>query len=128
MQTVGELDQDHAQVARHREQHLAETFRGRFLQAAEHDLVELGHAIDERSDGRSEFAFEFVAVERRVFERVVQDRGDDRFRIHAQIGKDRGDRDRMRDVRFAAFARLSCVRLRADQIRLVIRAICSRGK
>ncbi len=69
------------------------------------------------TDIRAEFAFEFLARKRRVFERVVQDRGDDRFGIHAQIGEDGRDGDRMRDVGFAALARLARVRLRAEQIR-----------
>ena len=46
VQPVGELDQDDAHVARHREQHLAEALGLRFLARGELDLVELGHAVD----------------------------------------------------------------------------------
>ena len=47
VQAVGELDQDDAHVARHREQHLAEVLRLRVLARRELDLVELGHAVDQ---------------------------------------------------------------------------------
>lgn len=46
---VGELDQDDAHIARHRQQHLVEGFGLRFLAVEELQLVELGQAVD---DGR----------------------------------------------------------------------------
>ena len=47
VQAVGELDQDDAHVARHRQQHLAEVLGLRVLLRLEFDLVQLGQAIDE---------------------------------------------------------------------------------
>ncbi len=54
VRAVGELDQDDAEVPHHREQHLAEAFRLRFLAALELDLVELGDGVDELGDVRAE--------------------------------------------------------------------------
>jgi hypothetical protein len=45
--TIGELDQHHAQIARHGHQHLAEVLRLRLFVRLELDLVELRQAIDE---------------------------------------------------------------------------------
>ena len=50
VRAVGELDQDDAQVAHHREQHLAEALGLRLLAALELDLVELGDGVDELGD------------------------------------------------------------------------------
>jgi hypothetical protein len=47
VQPVGELDEDDADVARHREQHLAERLGLRLLARREAKLVELGEAVDE---------------------------------------------------------------------------------
>ena len=71
MQPVGELDQDDAHVARHRKQHLAETFRLRFLARIEFDLIELGYAVDHVGDGFAEFLFQFGLGDRRVFHHIV---------------------------------------------------------
>ncbi len=52
--------------------------------------------------------------ERRVFERVVQDRRDDRLGVHAELGQDAGHGDRMRDVRLTALAGLTLMRPGTD--------------
>ena len=117
VQAIGELDQDHAQIARHRQQHFAEAFGGGFLAAAEANLVELGDAVDELGHRRAELGGDLLGGELGVFERVVQDRRDDRLGVHAELGEDAGDGDRMGDVRLAALARLPFVGECADFVR-----------
>ena len=51
MLSVGQLDEDDAHVARHRQQHLAEGLGLRFLARREAQLVELGEAVDEVGGG-----------------------------------------------------------------------------
>ncbi|HEY4353545.1 MAG TPA: hypothetical protein VGN31_20120, partial [Paraburkholderia sp.] len=46
----------------------------------------------------------------------MQDGGNDRFRIHAEVGENRRNGYGMRNVGFAAFAFLSGVRVGADLI------------
>jgi len=58
VQPVGELDQNHPQIAGHRQHHLAKTFGGGFLPAAELQLVELGDAVDQVGDIAAELAFD----------------------------------------------------------------------
>ncbi len=86
------------------------------LPVAEAHLVQLGDAIDQLGHGLAEFAGERGATERRVFQRVVQDRCNDRFRIHAELGEDAGYGDRMGDIGLTAFARLPVVRHRTHFI------------
>src|SRR3546814_19566705 len=71
-----ELDQDHAQVARHRQQHLVEALGRRLLAVLELELVELGDAVDQFGHGLAEFGGELGPIERPVLDAVVQDRPD----------------------------------------------------
>ena len=90
VRAVGELDQDDAQVAHHRQQHLAEILRLRFLAVLEVDLVELGDAVDDLGDIVAEARGDVGLRRRRVFDDVVQDRARSACR-HRDAGR-RGSR------------------------------------
>ena len=100
--TIGELDHDHADIAHHGEQHLAEGFRLRFGTTAELDLVELRDAIDQFGDFGSEPLRDFFLRGRGVLDHVVEDGRDDRLRIEVQVRQNVGDRHGMRDVGLTA--------------------------
>ena len=110
VQAVGELDQDDAHVARHREQHLAEIFGLGFLVGLELDAVEFRHAVDQLRDRLAELAADFGLGDRRVFDHVVQQRRGERLRIEMPLREDVGDRQRMRYVGIAGLAELARVR------------------
>jgi len=110
VQAVGELDQDHAQVARHRQQHLAEAFRRRFLAVLELELVELGDAVDQFGHGLAELGRQLRVVERRVLDGVVQDRRDQGLDVHVLLGQHPRHRHRMGDIGFAGLAQLPRMR------------------
>ena len=114
VQPIGELDEDDAQIAHHREQHLAERFGLRFLAALELDLVELGYRIDDLSDAVTETRGDLVLRDGRIFDDVVQDRGDDGVGVDAQIGKDLSRCHRVGDVGLTRFALLAAVGLGAE--------------
>ena len=109
VRAVGELDQDHAQVAHHRQQHLAEVLRLRFLAILEADLVELGDAIDDLGDVVAEARGDVGLGDRRVLDDVVQDRADDGVGVQVQVGEDLRRGHRMRDVGLARDALLALV-------------------
>ena len=102
MRAVRQLDHDDADVAHHREQHLAETFGLSLGPAAKLDMVELGDAVDQFGDVGAEALRDLVLGGRGVLDDVVQNRCNDRRRIEVQIREDVRDRDRMRDVGLAA--------------------------
>ena len=116
VQAIGQLDQDHAQIARHRQQHLAEAFCRGFLATLELQLVEFGDAINQFADRGAELGGQLFRTDRRILERIVEDRSDDRLDVEAQIGEDSGDSHRMGDVGLAAFAGLPLVGLGAELI------------
>lgn len=114
VQAVGQLDHDHAQVARHRQQHLAEALGGRLLAVAELQLVQLGDAVDQFGHGFAELGGQRLAGQRRVFDGVVQDRGDQRFHVQAELGQHLGHRHRVGDIGLTRLARLPSVRGGSD--------------
>ena len=114
VQPVGELDDQDADVAGHRDDHLADGLRlggGTVL-----DLVQLGDAVDEGRDVLAELAAQLVQRVGGVLDGVVQQRGADRLGVHAEFGEDRGHRERVGDVRVARLALLVLVPVRGHLV------------
>ncbi|MNM28426.1 hypothetical protein D3C81_389410 [compost metagenome] len=109
VQAVGQLDQDHAHVGGHGQQHLAEVFRLRFDLALELDLFQLRQAIDQVRHRRAEALDQFILLDVLVFHDVVQQGGHDGLRVELPVGADFRDGDRMRDIRLARTAHLAQV-------------------
>jgi hypothetical protein len=116
---VRELHQDHADVAHHGEQHLAEALGLRLLATLELDLVELGDGIDQLGDVLAELLGDLFLGGRRVLDDVVQDRRDDGLGVHVQVGEHIGRGDGMRDVGLAREALLAAMRGGAEFICLL---------
>src|SRR5688572_3494145 len=119
VRAIGELDHDHANVAHHREQHLAEALGLRFLAALELDLVELADAVYEVGHFLAEPPVDLLLERRRVLDHVVEDRCDQRLRIEPQVREQIGDGDRVRYVRLAGAATLALVSLEGEVIRIL---------
>ena len=109
VEPVGELDQDHAHVLRHRHDHLAVVLRLRLLAALEADPGQLGDALDELRDVRPERGSQLVEVGLGVLDHVVQQRRGDRLLVEVELGADQGDAERMVDERLAGAPHLAAV-------------------
>ena len=107
MQTVGELDHEHADVLGHGHDHLAHGLGLRGLTIGE--LVELGDPVDHGRDLGTEFLRQFVERIGGVLDGVVQQSRGQGDRQHADLGEDGRDCDRMRDVGVAGFPGLPAV-------------------
>ncbi len=75
----------------------------------EPQAVELGDAVDDGGDIGPELGLDLAERERRVLDRIVEQRSGDRDLVEAETGHDRGDGQRVGDVRLAALAALRCV-------------------
>ena len=62
MQPVGELDEQHPDVARHGEQELAQVLRGALAFALRLDLGQLGDAVDQPGDVLAEMLLDLSGV------------------------------------------------------------------
>ena len=70
MKSVGEFDQDDADVFGHRDNHLANRLGLRVVPIL--NFVELGHSVDEQCDFITKISAHVIQRIRRIFDRVVQ--------------------------------------------------------
>ena len=94
VEAVGELDHQHAQVARHRDQHLAEVLRLALLARGEGELADLRDAVDEVGDLGAELALEIRLGGVRVLEDVVQEPRRHRGHVHLEVHEEAGHLER----------------------------------
>ena len=111
VEAVGELDEDDADVLRHREEHFSDVLGLLLLVRERAELAELRHAIDKVRDLLAEAFLDVREAELGVFGNVVEERGLDRDRVEAELGEDLGRGDRVRDEGLARGADLAAVRL-----------------
>ena len=117
VEAVAQLDEDDADVARHREQHLAEVLGLLLLARRVRQLAELGDAVDEERDLLAEQLAELLDGRAGVLDAVVQQARAHRRDVELELGDDLRDRERMGDVRIARLAGLAVVRLRGELVR-----------
>ena len=106
VQAVGELDQQHAHVVGDGEQKLAQVLGLLRLLGDEVELLQLGQALDQRADVGAEQAVDLGAGGVGILDGVVQERRGDGRVVELEIGEDRGDLERVREVRIAGGAHL----------------------
>ena len=129
VQAVGELDDDHAQIRDHGQQHLADVLGLVVFAVGELDLVELGDAFDDVRDLLAEALGDLAGGDVGVFDGVVQQAGGDGGGVHLELGEDLRDFQWMADVGLAGGAALAFVLLdgkrpgRADEVEVVGGAI-----
>ena len=111
MQAVGELDQQHAHVIDDGQEKLAQVLSLLGFLGDEVELFQLGEAFDERADILAEQLIDLGTRRGGVFDRVVQQRRGDGGVVELEVGQDRGDFNRMREVRIARGAALIAMRL-----------------
>ncbi len=113
MEAVGELDEDDADVLRHRDDHLPVVLGLRLLAALEGDPRQLRDALDELRDLRAELRADLVELGPAVLDDVVQERGRDRLLVEMELRADAGDAERVVDELLARTPRLALVRVLA---------------
>ena len=116
VQPVGQLDQQHADVARHGEEEFAQILGGALIFGLRLDLRQLGDAVDEPRDRRPEALLDLLGGRQRILDRVVEDRGGDRLVVELEVGQYAGDLDRMAEIGIAAGALLAAMRLHRKDI------------
>ena len=116
VQAVGELDQQHAHVVGDRQQELAQVLRLLRFLGDEVELLELGQALDQRADIVAEHLVDLGAGRGGVLDRVVQQRGGDGRIVELEVGQDRRDFERMREIGIAGGALLLAMRLHGVDI------------
>ena len=106
VEAIAELDEQDADVPRHRDHHLAEVLRLAVLAGREVDLRELGDAVDQLGDLDPELLGDVVARGERVLDDVVQQARADARRVEAEVRDDAGYAHRVHDVGLTGLSRL----------------------
>ena len=101
VEPVGELDEDDPDVLGHGQEHLPDVLGLLLLVGMGAELGQLGHAVDQVGDLRSEALLDVGQVELGVLGDVVEQGRLDGDRVDAQVGQDLGRGDGMGDVRLA---------------------------
>ena len=101
VQPVGQLDQHHAHIGDHGQQHLAHIFRLAVLAIGKLNFVDIGDAFDDARNLRAEAGLNLLVGGGRVLDRVVQQAGGDGGRVHSHIRQHLGHLQRVDDVRLA---------------------------
>ena len=114
VEPIGQLDDQNPQVGRDRHDHLAHRGGLLLFLGVVLDPVEFGHSVDDPGQVGTELGLELLQTDRRVFDRVVQERAGDGHVVEALAGDDGGDRHRVTDVGLARLAVLSLVGLRGE--------------
>ena len=115
MQTVSELDDQHANVLRHRDDHFPHGFRLGALPVLH--FVELRHTVNEHSDFITEIRFELVEGVLSVLDRVVKERCGYGDGSNSQIGQNLSHREWVRDVGLTTLSCLSDVSTLGNPVR-----------
>ncbi|MCY1171815.1 hypothetical protein D9M73_119380 [compost metagenome] len=125
MQAVGQLDQDHANVAGHGHGHFLEVFGLGFGFGLEVHLGQFADPVDEFRHGFAELRLQRFLGNTGVFDHVMQHGRHQALMVHVHVGKNIRHCKGMRDIRLAATAALAVVGLfgveirSADQVDLV---------
>ncbi len=111
MKTVGELDQNDADVPRHCQRHFLKVFRLLLFRTVKIDLGELTHTIDKVCDLFAKLSPNVLFSNTRVFDDVVKKRRHDALVVHVHAREHGGYCQRVCDIGFSSPSRLAVVRL-----------------
>ena len=116
VQTVGQLDEDDADILHHGQDHLAEVFRLGLGLAAKFDLGEFADPIHQLGDFFAELVDQLFLGGGGVLNDIMQEGGNEGAAVHAQLAKDASHRQGVIDVGFAGEPGLALVGLGAEKI------------
>ena len=106
---VGQLNENHADVARHGDDHLAEVLGLTFFTRGEIDLTDLGDPIHQGRDLQAELFLDLFQAGEGVLNRVVQQAGHDTGDVELHVGDDLRHLDGMHEIGIARAAFLPLV-------------------
>ena len=119
VQPVAELDDHHADVAAHSQQHLAQVLGLQLFDVGELDLGQLGDTIHQQGHFLAKGGLQVVQSGGGVLDHIVEQSGGDALGVHAQVQHQPGHGQRVADVGLAAAAADALVGIVGQVIRLL---------
>ena len=109
VEPVGQLDEDHADVVDHRQEHLPEVLRLAFLAGGEADRADFGDPLDHMGDFGAEKLANPVDGGEGVLDDVVEQAGRDRHDVQFHVGEEVGHGQGVNQVGLPGMAHLAAV-------------------
>ena len=106
MQTIGQFDEDDANVVHHGEHHFAQVFGLLLFLGGEVDFADLGDALDDVRDLLAEFLAMSTMVTEVSSTESCKQAGGNGDRVHLHVGEHERDFQRMHEIRLARGAGL----------------------
>ena len=116
VQAVSQLDDDDANIFRHRQQNFLDVVGLLLDFVLELDVGELADAIDQIGDFFTKLFLDLLARGGGVFDDIMQNGCNDAVHVHMHFRENAGDSDGVVDVRLTGDAVLAFVQLRAKQV------------
>ena len=111
MQAIGQLYQDHPDVAGHGQGHFLEVLCLLLFEGVEFDLGQFGDTVHQLRDRGAELGADGFLGNARVLDHVVQHGGHQALVVHVHVGEDAGDGQWVGYVGFTAAPELPQVGL-----------------
>ena len=111
MQAICQLDEYHADIARHGQHHFAKIFCLRLEFGFEFNVGKFADAIDQFGHFLAELIDELFLGRGGVFDDVMQQGRDETLMVHAHFRQDARNRDGVVDIGFTGFTRLAVMGL-----------------
>ena len=128
MQTVSQLNQYNADIARHRQKHFAVVFNLTVFLGNIFDFTQLGNTVYQIGNHGAELLFDIFQLVIRILYYIMQKGSCQCFVIHLQSHKDADNANRMDDVRFTGFTCLRSMCLSCQLIGLTDKSHLLRRK
>ncbi len=119
VEAVGELDEEHADIGGDGQEKLPQIFRLRRLLGDEVELLDLGEALDQAADVLAESGIDLRPGGVGILDGIVEKRRCDGRVIELEVGENRRNFKRMREIRVAVGPLLTAMLLHGVDIGLV---------
>ena len=114
--SIGQLDEQDADVLGHRDQHLSKVLRLTLARGGEFDLGDLGEPFDDERHLFTEQPFDLFDGRERILDRIVQESGGDRDIVHPHLDEDARHLQRVNQVGLARETLLTFVDLGGEDV------------
>ena len=114
VEPVGQLDEHHAHIAHHGQEHFADVLRLAVFAVRELDLVDLGDALDDVRHLLAELGDDVLGRDRRILDRVMQQPRGDGGGVQLHLRQHQRDLQRMQNVGLPGGAQLPVMVFQAE--------------